>query len=88
MRTSKFTVEQISSTLRRAESGIAVAESCRELGITERTFYRWKRKYGGIGTPELRELLAVARREPAAQALGRDALALALAAAKDSPTPG
>ena len=56
MRTSKFTVEQISSVLRRAEGGVAVGELCRELGITETTFYRWKRKYHGIGTPELREL--------------------------------
>ena len=56
MRTSKFTVEQISGALRRAEGGVAVAEICRELGITETTFYRWKRKYHGISTPELREL--------------------------------
>jgi len=56
MRTSKFTVEQITHALRRVEGGIAVAELCRELGITETTFYRWKRKYHGLGTPELREL--------------------------------
>ena len=56
MRTSKFTVEQISSALRRVEGGVAVADICRELGITETTFYRWKRKYHGISTPELREL--------------------------------
>jgi len=56
MRTSRFTVEQISTALRRAEGGASVAEICRELGITETTFYRWKRKYHGISTPELREL--------------------------------
>lgn len=56
MRTSKFTVEQIAHALRRVEGGVAVAEVCRELGITETTFYRWKRKYHGMGTPELREL--------------------------------
>ena len=56
MRTSKFTVEQISSAPRRTEAGIAVAEICRELGITEITFYRWKRKHRGVGTPELCEL--------------------------------
>ena len=55
MRTSKFTVEQIGHALRRAEAGVAVAEICRELGITETTFYRWKRKHHGIGTPELRD---------------------------------
>lgn len=56
MRTSKFTVEQIARALRRVESGKSLAEMCRELGITETTFYRWKRKFGGLGTPELREL--------------------------------
>ena len=56
MRTSKFTVEQIGHVLRRAEAGVAVAELCRELGITETMFYRWKRQHHGIGTPELREL--------------------------------
>jgi len=56
MRTSKFTVEQIAQSLRRVESGVAVAEVCRDVGITETTFYRWKRKFGGLGTPELREL--------------------------------
>jgi len=56
MRTSKFTVEQISHALRRAEGGVAVAEICRELGITETTFHRWKRKHHGVSAPELREL--------------------------------
>jgi putative transposase len=56
MKTGKFTVEQTAHALRRVESGAAVAEVCRELGITETTFYRWKRKYHGLGTPELREL--------------------------------
>lgn len=56
MRTSKFTVEQIAQALRRVEGGVAVAEVCRDVGITETTFYRWKRKFGGLGTPELREL--------------------------------
>ena len=56
MRTSKFTVEQIAHALKRVESGVVAAEVCRELGITETTFYRWKRKFGGITSPELREL--------------------------------
>lgn len=56
MRTSRFTVEQIAHALKRVEGGVVVGEVCRELGITETTFYRWKRKFGGISSPELREL--------------------------------
>lgn len=56
MRTSKFTVEQIAHALKRVESGAVVGEVCRELGVTESTYYRWKKKFGGISTPELREL--------------------------------
>jgi len=56
MKTSKFTVEQIAHVLKRVESGVVVGEVCREMGITEATFYRWKKKFGGISTPELREL--------------------------------
>ena len=56
MRTSRFTDEQIALALRQAESGQPVAEICRKLGIAEGTFYRWKKRFGGLGVPELREL--------------------------------
>ena len=56
MRRSKFTDEQIAYALRQAEAGAAPAEICRKLGISEQTFYRWKKKYGGLGVSELREL--------------------------------
>lgn len=56
MRTSRFTVEQIAGAVRRAEGGTPITEICRELGITETTFYRWKRKFAGVSSPELREL--------------------------------
>ncbi len=42
--------------LRQAEGGTPVAEICRKMEITETTFYRWKQKVGGMGTPEIREL--------------------------------
>ncbi len=56
MRKSKFTDEQIAYALHQAEHGTAVLEVCRKLGISEQTFYRWKKKYGGLGVSELREL--------------------------------
>ena len=42
--------------LRHAEGGTTVVEVCREVGISEQTFYVWKRKYAGLGLSELREL--------------------------------
>ena len=56
MRTSQFTVEQIAHALKRVEGGVVAGEVCRELGITEATFYRWRKKFGGITSPEVREL--------------------------------
>ena len=56
MKKSRFTEEQIAMALRQAEAGTPVAEICRKLQVTEQTFYRWKRKYGSLGTPEIREL--------------------------------
>ena len=55
-RKSKFTDEQIAYALHQAEVGTAPPEICRKLGISEQTFYRWKKKYGGLGVSELREL--------------------------------
>lgn len=52
----RYSNEQITFTLRQAESGVPVAEICRKVGITEQTFYRWKKKYGSLGVPELRRL--------------------------------
>lgn len=51
-----FTQEQIVATLRLVEGGTSVADACRKLGITEQTFYRWKRKYAGLGVAELHRL--------------------------------
>jgi putative transposase len=53
MRRSRFTKQQIVAALRQAESGTPVVEVCRKLGITEQTFYRWKRKFAGMGVADL-----------------------------------
>ena len=50
MKRSKFTDQQIAFALQQAETGTAVAEICRKLGISEATFYRWKERYGGLGS--------------------------------------
>ena len=56
MRKSRFTEQQISYALKQAETGTPVAEVIRKMGITEQTFYRWKKQYGGMGVGELRRL--------------------------------
>ena len=56
MKTSKFTDEQIAVALRQAEAGTPVGEICRKLGVSEQSFYRWKRRFGTLGVSELREL--------------------------------
>ena len=50
MKRSKFTDSQIMEALKRVDSGLAVPEICRELGISTATFYKWRAKYGGMGT--------------------------------------
>jgi putative transposase len=56
MKRTKFTEQQIVFALKQAETGIRVEEVCRKMGISEATFYNWKKKYGGLGVSELREL--------------------------------
>jgi len=56
MKSSRYTAEQIAFAMRQAESGTAVTEICRKMGISEQTFYRWKKKFAGIGVAEVRRL--------------------------------
>lgn len=56
MKRKKFTEEQIAFALRQAESGTPVVEIVRKPGVSEQTFYRWKRQYAGQGVSELRRL--------------------------------
>ena len=52
----QYTEEQIAFALRQAESGTPVAEIIRRLGVSEQTFYRWKKQFAGLGVAELRRL--------------------------------
>lgn len=54
MRTSTDSPEQIAQALRQAEAGTPVVELCRKLQVSEQTFYRWKKQFGELGTPEIR----------------------------------
>ncbi len=56
MRQSRFSEAQIVSILNQAENGITTVELTRKLGISEATFYRWKKKYSGMGVAELHRL--------------------------------
>ena len=56
MKKSRYTEEQIAFALRQAESGQPVADVCRQMGVSEASFYVWKKKYGKLGLTELREL--------------------------------
>ena len=56
MKKSRFSEEQIAFALRQAESVTSVKYLTRKMGFTEQTFYRWKRKYAGMGVAELRKL--------------------------------
>jgi len=56
MKKSKYSAEQVAFAIRQAESGTQVPEICRKMGISEQTFYRWKKKYIGMGVAEVRRL--------------------------------
>jgi putative transposase len=56
MKKSKFTEAQIAFALKQSETGTRVEEVCRKMGISQATFFNWKKKYGGLGVSELRRL--------------------------------
>lgn len=56
MKKTRYTEEQIAFALKQAETGTRVEEVCRKMGISEATFYNWKKKFGGMGLTELRRL--------------------------------
>ena len=56
MKRTRFTEEQIVKILKLQENGLKVTEICRQNGISEQTFYRWKSKYGGMSVSEVKRL--------------------------------
>ncbi len=59
MRKSRYTEEQIIAALKGHESGRKAVDICRELGVSEGTFYRWKSKFGGMEVSEAKRLRAL-----------------------------
>ncbi len=56
MKKKRFSVEQITTVLQQVTGGVPVGDVCRQVGISEQTFYRWKKQFAGLGLSELREL--------------------------------
>ena len=56
MKRSKFSEQQIAFILRQAEEGVPVGEVCRKVGISEQTYYRWRKRYGGMMPSEMKRL--------------------------------
>lgn len=56
MKKPRFTEQQVAQALRQAEQGTTAAEICRKLGVSEATFYAWKKRYAGMGIAELRRV--------------------------------
>jgi len=58
---NRFTEEQVVAVLKEAETGKAVVQICRERGITKNTFYKWRKRYGGMETSDVRRLRELER---------------------------
>jgi putative transposase len=56
MKKKRFTEEQIVEALKRIDNGLAVKDLCRDIGISEATYYTWRRKYGGMEKTQVMEL--------------------------------
>jgi len=74
----RYSTEQIIVKLRQAEiemgRGVKVPEVCRKLGISEQTFYRWRKRYGGLDRSEIRRLKALEQENARLKKLLADAM--------------
>lgn len=59
MRTSRFTAEQMAHAVAQVEAGVPLGEVCRKMGISEQTFYRWRKKFAGLMPSEAKRLKQV-----------------------------
>ena len=64
MKRKRFSVEQMVAVLKQAEVGVPVVEVCRQVGITEQTFYRWKKQYLGSEIDQIRQLKQLQEENP------------------------
>jgi putative transposase len=82
MRKSKFSEFQIVSTIKQVEGGRQVKDVCRELGISDATYYTWKSKYGGMEASDIRRLKELEEENARLKRMYAD-LALEVTALKD-----
>ena len=69
MKRKRFSVEQIVGVLKQAEVGVPVAELIRKVGISEQTFYRWKKQYVGLEADQVRQLKQLQEENPSTDGL-------------------
>ena len=74
MKRSKFSEEQIVYAIRQADAGTPVGDLCRQLGVSDATFYAWKKRYAQLGVSELRRLRKLEEEHSWLKRLGSDLL--------------
>ena len=74
MKRSKFSEEQIVYAIRQADAGTPVGDLCRQLGVSDATFYTWKKRYAHLGVSELRRLRQLEEEHSWLKRLGSDLL--------------
>ncbi|AOI85422.1 transposase [Burkholderia cepacia] len=91
MKRKRFSIEQIVAVLKQAELGMPVADVIRQVGISEQTFYRWKKQYAGMQSDQVRELKQLqeenARLKKLVAELSLDKAILQAVASKKWPGP-